>query len=478
MRAPAYYFLRAMKSFWLAVCALATLTAPAFAQQQSLSISGIVLDSLHNERLANAVVTVADQSTNTDTLGRFVIRNVMPGRYFVSVNHPVTDSLGLTLQSAEILITDRGASVLLSIPSENSIRKLLCPGNAPADDKGIIRGRVVQAGTGTPAKTQVRLSWRSILDNEFVGQEAQSGTDERGYYTFCGLPVDFEGSIRAESERDSTGFVIVSLASTTSGIAIRPLVISSSNARTATLAGAVTDPEGHPVAGVLVDIPGTGASATTNASGSFTIRNAPAGTHMARVRKVGFGVGMDAVDIDPRSTAHPSIALNYSAAVLDQVVVSAKRSDVAALTGFDKRSLVGAGRYVTPATLAKHVSHCVLDGIPLNIPRGPDCSVNGGFTSMVSFRGVSTLQGLQPLPVGEAAKKPSASSATTACIKVWIDDIEESDKTGKPTSLRWLNREDIVGIEYYTASSAPFRLNNGQCTALVIWTIWYRGSHH
>jgi polar amino acid transport system ATP-binding protein len=41
-----------------------------------------------------------------------------------------------------------------------------------------------------------------------------------------------------------------------------------------------------------------------------------------------------------------------------------------------------------------------------------------------------------------------------------------------------VDRSEVVGIEYYSAASSPARLKSGQCSVMVIWTIWYRGSHH
>jgi hypothetical protein len=184
------------------------------------------------------------------------------------------------------------------------------------------------------------------------------------------------------------------------------------------------------------------------------------------------------VDIDSPASGPVSVILDDPLPRLATVVVRAQMSDVAALTGFDKRALVGPGRYVTWNDLERNRSHCILDGIKLFLARGPGCTIGVAHNAMMHFRGVSTLQGLQPPPEGDPLRMPAATSASTACLEVYIDDLLEPPDARSGIVLSWLDPHEVVGIEYYTAASSPGRFGSSQCQKLLIWTLSYRGSHH
>jgi len=472
--------------FWMLAIAAFASVASAQSGSPSAVITGTVLDSLHNEPLSGASVSVAGQNrtVTTDSTGRFSIDQLPAGRYDVIVGHPFADSLGILLRLTGIDVLDGGrARVLVALPGLATIRSAICPQPSASVEKGVIRGRVTQAGThAASAGAQVNLSWveldsaRGKDRGGFRPGGAGTVTDDQGYYSFCGLPEDFEGSIQARSGDDSTSLVTVSLSWSQFGLGFRPLLLpASSGTRTSSVSGTVTDSSGKAVAAASVDLLGTSISATSRRDGTFTLANVPTGTLMVRVRKVGYSARTSSVDVDSPTSRQLDLLLDNPIPRLVPTIVRAMRSEVAARTGFDKRALVGPGRYVTPDQLAKHTSKCLLDGLPFAVPRGDNCSVGSGFTPMTHFRGVSTLLGLEPTPAGsDALRMPAASSSTTACIRVIIDDIPEPGGS----SLYWLDRSEVVGIEYYSGSSSPVRLGTGQCYALMIWTIWYRGSHH
>src|SRR5579871_472457 len=86
---------------WVLGLALAAITtATSGAQQAPAVLTGVVIDSLRGGALAGATVMVVD-STNrqgtTDSLGRFRIDSIPPGRHRIAVFHPLLDKLDISL---------------------------------------------------------------------------------------------------------------------------------------------------------------------------------------------------------------------------------------------------------------------------------------------------------------------------------------------------------------------------------------------
>ena len=88
-----------------------------------------------------------------------------------------------------------------------------------------------------------------------------------------------------------------------------------------TISGAVTDSAGNPVSGAQVGITGTALGATSNATGRYTIANVPVGTHVLRVRMIGFGGQERTVTVAAGQSVTADFALGRAAVQLEQVVV-------------------------------------------------------------------------------------------------------------------------------------------------------------
>jgi len=483
------HFGRDKMRYGLLAAAFVTVVAGAQEPGQRYgSISGIVLDSLRNQPLADAEVSISPGGTRTrsDSEGRFSLGMIRPGKYDIVATHPFADSLGIRIAARGIeLSAGQNAQVLLALPGESGTRRLICPG-AGNGLEGSIRGRVTRTASSIAAAgSQVNLSWLEIALNagtqpSFVKREISTLTDDAGYYSFCDLPEDFEGSIQAISGTDSTGLITVGLSWRPFGIALRPLLLPSTAAgRTpGRLDGEVVDSTGRTLAGAIIEIVGRTVSTRSRADGTFTLVNAPAGTRMVRVRKIGYFSSVVDMDINEQAGSPVRLTLHRPLPRLVDVVVREMATTVVEKTGFARRAYAGPGRYATRADLAKNPSRCVLDGIKFFVPRGRSmCSVSWRSTSMVGFRGVSTLMNLQPVQKGEG-RPVAASSGSTACLNVYVDDIAEPHDMESTISLAWLDRREVVGMEYYSGASSPGRLRAGQCSVLLIWTIWYRGSHH
>jgi hypothetical protein len=177
-----------------------------------------------------------------------------------------------------------------------------------------------------------------------------------------------------------------------------------------------------------------------------------------------------------------SLALDNPIPRLATVVIRGMLERVGDRTGFTRRALAGAGRYVTPDMLARNKSRCVLDGMrssTLILPKGMSgCSIR--WPGSTGFRGVSSLQGVQPIKgdPGEGLQMPVASSTTSSCLTVWIDDFNETPDMNGDIELSWLDPKEVAGVEFYRPAASPVRIGGGTCHALIIWTLAYHGGGH
>src|SRR5258706_7706489 len=110
--------------------------------------------------------------------------------------------------------------------------------------------------------------------------------------------------------------------------------------------------EGAPSnAGSRVEVVGTDVIAMTNEKGEFSIRNLPSGTHVLLARHLGFGAETVPVDLSAREPKQVTMKLPKFVAVIDPVVVTAKRVASLDKIGFNQRQKSGMGVYIRPGQL-------------------------------------------------------------------------------------------------------------------------------
>jgi iron complex outermembrane receptor protein len=73
-------------------------------------------------------------------------------------------------------------------------------------------------------------------------------------------------------------------------------------AQTGTISGKVTDDEGQPLPGALVEIVGTGLKTTADAEGGFTISDVPAGQHTVQASTYSYRTQTATVTVNPGQT--------------------------------------------------------------------------------------------------------------------------------------------------------------------------------
>src|SRR5690242_11960306 len=95
------------------------------------TVRGVVFDSLITSRLlegAEVWIESTNKMAKTDAAGNFVLSDVPPGRYLLTLYHPILDSAGLSVPPVMVdVLSDNITDVALATPSPAQAHHLLCP---------------------------------------------------------------------------------------------------------------------------------------------------------------------------------------------------------------------------------------------------------------------------------------------------------------------------------------------------------------
>ena len=369
-----------------AAALLGCMARPAHPQAGAVGrLEGTVRDSAHARPLIGVrVVAIGDGaradargSATTDTVGRFRIDSLPPGRYLVGFESPLLDSLEIVLPARETTVAPGStATVNLAMPPAAKLRAALCPGVALGDGSGVVYGHAVSAETESPlAGVTIALHWREVsvwdaagsktLQTKATDRSASATTDGRGWYRACGVPTGTWVSMQIQQE-GRVGPVLRTLVDDTLGIAIRHLSFSASAARdtaditdgattapltgTATLTGIVRGPSGEPLLSAELHVPGTGSTGVTDAQGSYTMSGLPAGTHALEVRRIGYGATDSWVELRNGATTRSDVRLPRIVS-LDSVRIVATRTRYREFS--EHRKMAVFGRFLGPEDIQR-----------------------------------------------------------------------------------------------------------------------------
>jgi hypothetical protein len=421
----------------------------AGAQSALVSVRGLAYDSLRKAPLRNAVVTVvgSDARATTDDHGRFIIEGVAPGVHTFSAQHGMLDSIGLSGVTARSAVADGQATVLLAVPSFETLWRAACGATPVPRDRGFIYGTVRDAiGLGPVDSATVELTWLDIEASREAGIRqrrwwGQAHTDSTGSYTICGTPT-VEG-LRMQALSDSGASGIVDLFGSSLRVQRRDLVLGpvsdSDLTRRATIAGTITDDRGAPFADarVLVDEFG---EMRSGADGRVVLRNVPAGTRQVEVLAIGRMPVTTVMELAAGDTGTFAVSLR-AITTLDVVRVTGTRRQRRMIQEFELRRQNGAGYVLDSTDLAQ---------------RGRLSSAFEGFPSVEvrSTRGQFTLT------------FPEASGGR--CVPAVFIDGRETDLD----ELNMLRLGEIAAVEVYLRRvSAPAEfLSRDRCGSVVVWT--------
>jgi hypothetical protein len=151
---------------------------------RSTRLSGVVADTLTGAPLAGVRVQLEGTGAEavTDSLGRFTLADLPPGAGWLRVVHPALDTLGLAAPRVPVELL-AGAQALrdVALPRPEHLLARACDGIPGLALVGWVRPegrRLVMANSRAWAAWTVDGQW----------MRAQVMTDERGVFTFCGIP--------------------------------------------------------------------------------------------------------------------------------------------------------------------------------------------------------------------------------------------------------------------------------------------------
>ncbi|CAN5428488.1 hypothetical protein BH09GEM1_BH09GEM1_37080 [soil metagenome] len=172
--------------------------------------------------------------------------------------------------------------------------------------------------------------------------------------------------------------------------AIGLLVIPSAaySQGTGVISGTVTDSTGAVVSGARVSVDGTSAATGSGVTGQYSLRGITAGTHVVRVRLLGYHAGQQTVSVSSGQTVTANFRLGRAAAELERVVVS---------TGYGtqvKANVTGATEVVSGEEITKRPVSNITKGLQGYMP-GVTVQDFGGRPgsdgAQVRIRGATTL---------------------------------------------------------------------------------------
>ena len=466
--------LRIKPLFSLVSLALSFVAEPLAAQQRTPAvqpakvgkgmITGVVIDSLNGRYLSGAEVIVqgANVSRITDSLGKFRVDSLPPGTYQVGVFHPLLDTLGTSLATQPFhLGADSSSFVVLAIPSATTIIRRACPvvGPRPQGTSAII-GHVADPETLAPvAGADVSVAWVQIEVSKQIGlrrtpRVVRDSTDASGEFKICGLPNAMQATLQARKGRAVTAEVPIALGDQESELFARTLLLSSADSGAtrgnAVVTGRVVLDGAPSNLGSRVELIGTDVVALTNEKGEFSMRNLPSGSHVLLARHIGFGAETVPVDLSAREAKQVTIKLPKYVAMLDPVVVTARRQAALDKVGFNQRMKTGMGYYLGPEQLqAMHANYLtdILRRVPsLRVSSSPTGDV------VTSSRGVTSLSG-------------------SGCVQYYVDDMPWM--SASPGDINdFVNGNEVVGVEVYAGPGAPPQYTRAMqdCTTIVLWT--------
>jgi hypothetical protein len=307
------------------------------------AVQGYVVDSLHNQPLAGATVSVYGTARTTVTTpdGRYLIDSVPPGNHRVLLLHPMLDTIGITVVTRVLsFVAGQMTTIDLAIPSSGQIVSLLCPAAMlRTRGPGAFVGFVRDPDTGRPAtgsKVQFVYEVINTLSLKKTPVVREATVDSTGAYRICGLPTPITGKVQVFRNGISSGEVATEIEQGSLGlrsfsIAADHVVTTVSDSGAATrvyrgtarVVGVVVDKQGQPLSGARVTVQGSGVIAVSRATGDFVLDSLPAGTQSLEVRKLGYDATVRAVELRNGEPAAVRVTMSDHVPTLPAVRVEA-----------------------------------------------------------------------------------------------------------------------------------------------------------
>jgi hypothetical protein len=456
---------------------LVAISTPAAAQSaQPGRIEGTITDSIHAAPLANANVLAVriepepsvSSGVATDARGRYRIDSLAAGRYMVEFASPLLDSLEVTLPPREASVAQGQVTRIdFALPSGQTLRLAACPGLTLDKETGAVVGRLSDADTDRPlAGAKVVVAWydlsvdRKTMTPSIGERTGAVTTDSLGRYRLCGVPTGNWLVLQVHAEGRS-GSAIRLQVPDSAGVVVRHLSISASSARpitdstiaaeadtvapasltgTASVSGVVHGVDGLPLSGAQLRVVGARGTALSDERGRFELRDLPAGTQVLEVKRIGYLLAQQPVELRATRPVAQDVRLQRIV-TLDSLRVLAQRSRYQEFE--QHRRMNGAGTFLTAEEVARRSSFETSDLFRM-LP-GFRVIGYGLDAKVVTTRGVTTLGGGLCSP------------------NIVIDGMPDQE-------VNLIHPNSIGAMEVYRAGQpTPVQYDRG-CGAIVIWS--------
>ncbi|HVF40196.1 MAG TPA: carboxypeptidase-like regulatory domain-containing protein [Gemmatimonadaceae bacterium] len=433
------------------------------------TVAGIAVDSIRGGYLREALISVGGtrRTAMTDSVGRFRIDSIEPGKRALRMSHPLLDTLALSVATREIEFKPGDAlSMVVPIPSAATIVAKKCPAGERSLGASALIGVVLDADTEVPSEgAEVIVSW---TDYQVVNGDVSSTAQRRiaqvapdGSYLICGIPSDLVSGVFATLGGDTTATVTLAFDRL---LAMQSLLLptdkrirgaakgdTSARRGIAALSGRVFDPNGRPVEGARVAVEDDEAITLTDAQGAYMLSGLRSGTRPITIRKIGFEAIEAAVNVTAKAPQKADYRLRNITRVLETVQINAIRDYGLNKVGFLKRQKSRIGRLYSPKEIAE---------------RNP--------------RQLSSL--LENAPMLRAATGPGGQRYITGrmngCVRYFVDGFltpEYGPQNAMMLPDSYLSGAEIAAVEVYDKLSAPGEFfamsHSGQtCSSVVVWT--------
>jgi len=434
-------------------------TAPVSSAGKA-RILGVVVDSLNGGVLAGADILMdgAQVSAQTDSLGKFEFDGLTPGDFQLGVFHPRLDTLGVSIVTQKFHVgRDSTSVVVMAVPSAATLIRTRCPAQSDAAGASAVIGRVKDPESlQSVAGAEVSIAWSEIEISKQVGihQTARlrrDTTDKNGEFKFCGLPSSLQASLKARHGATATAEIPVALGDRPIELAARTLLLSAADSTTKTgnaaVSGVVQLADGAPSSGTRVELVGTDIVTLTDAKGDFTMRNLPSGSRVLLARHLGYAAQIAQVDLSSHEQAHVTIKLPKYVAVMDPVLVTARRTAALDKVGFGQRRKSANGYFVGPEQIERMHPFYVTDVLRM-------------------------VPGIQVVHTrtGEAVRS-SHDVGRPSCVQYYVDDMPFTELEPGDAN-NFMNGGEIVAVEVYQPGMAPAQYTRAlnACVTILLWT--------
>jgi hypothetical protein len=407
------------------------------------------------EIIASGVTTLV----RTDSLGRFTIDSLAPGTYQVGVFHPLLESLGITLATKPFVIGPDSAGVVsLAVPSVPTLVHRYCGAEQGPSTPAAVAGRVLDPDTDVPiAGAKVSLAWTDVTVSKETGvvrdpHELHAETSSTGFFKFCGLPAELEGTLQVTRGDTSTPEVPIAINGALLDFQSMSIPGNPSAHATGIVTGHVLSPSGKAVSGARVEIPVSAVSTVTRDDGAFHLAGVVTGTQVIVARSLSYATASEPINVTSREPTDVTLVVGSKVNLLDTVLVTARRDFALDKAGFSARKRAGGGHFFTRDDVDKRKPNNISDmlkGLPS--------------VTVTSQRGGSVIRGRSGIT--------SMYSANAPCTRVYVDGFEWRDL--QPGDLdMFVNPDDVIGLEVYQVGEVPsqFRKFDRGCLTLVVWT--------